>query len=261
MSATNHTTNYELPIFIGTDKPAWLVDWNGAMTAIDTAIHTAEGKADQAGTDIGGIESSISTINSTLTSINNAVSQLRLDTNANTGSIHTIQELIGNGTPTTSDKTLIGAINELDSDINMIHDLGNQTGNITFTPDSHVTLLNNPASRYAFNSDGSMGKIYGHVGFEITNASADSEGYISIATTQVLPIAKPDTAYRIYCNSCLLATSAYAFEGLVGAYFKINTNGSVTLQVYVGTSVTGWTHGRCFIGMVPFVIFAGDFGD
>ena len=117
MSATNHTTNYELPIFVGTDKPAWLVDWNGAMTAIDTAIHTAEGKADQAGTDIGGIESSISTINSTLTSINSAVSQLRLDTNANTGSINTIQELIGNGTPTTTDKTLIGAINELKADL------------------------------------------------------------------------------------------------------------------------------------------------
>ena len=115
MSATNHTTNYELPIFVGSDKPAWLVDWNGAMTAIDTAIHTAEGKADQAGTDIGGIESSISTINSTLSSISTAVSQLRTDTNANTGSINTITSLIGNGEPTTTDKTLIGAINELDS--------------------------------------------------------------------------------------------------------------------------------------------------
>lgn len=115
MSATNHTTNYELPIFVGTDKPAWLVDWNGAMTAIDTAIHTAEGKADQAGTDIGGIESSISTINSTLTSINSAVSQLRIDTNANTGSINTITSLIGNGEPTTTDKTIIGAINEINA--------------------------------------------------------------------------------------------------------------------------------------------------
>lgn len=115
MSATNHTTNYELPIFVGTDKPAWLVDWNGAMAAIDTAIHTAEGKADQAGTDIGGIESSISTINSTLTSINSAVSQLRIDTNANTGSINTITSLIGNGEPTTTDKTIIGAINEINA--------------------------------------------------------------------------------------------------------------------------------------------------
>lgn len=39
MSATNHTTYYELPIFIGTDSPSWLGDWNTAMTAIDTAIN------------------------------------------------------------------------------------------------------------------------------------------------------------------------------------------------------------------------------
>ena len=38
MSATNHTTNYNLPIFVGSDKPAWLVDFNGAMNAIDAAI-------------------------------------------------------------------------------------------------------------------------------------------------------------------------------------------------------------------------------
>ena len=38
MSATNTTTNYSLPLFIGTDKPAWLVDWNGAMTDIDSQM-------------------------------------------------------------------------------------------------------------------------------------------------------------------------------------------------------------------------------
>lgn len=39
MSATNKTANYELPEFIGTDKPSWLTDFNGAMTKIDTALH------------------------------------------------------------------------------------------------------------------------------------------------------------------------------------------------------------------------------
>ena len=40
MSATNTTTNYNLPIFIETDKPAWLVDFNGAMRAIDAQMKT-----------------------------------------------------------------------------------------------------------------------------------------------------------------------------------------------------------------------------
>lgn len=113
MSATNSTTNYSLPLFVPTDKPAWLVDWNGAMSAIDTAIKQAQTAADIAGTDIGTLQGDIVSINAALTSVNSAVSQLRLDTNSNTGAINTIQELIGNGTPVTTDKTIIGAINEI----------------------------------------------------------------------------------------------------------------------------------------------------
>lgn len=46
MSATNKTLNYELPIFIDTDKPSWLGDWNGAMTKIDNSIKTIDGVAE-----------------------------------------------------------------------------------------------------------------------------------------------------------------------------------------------------------------------
>ena len=55
MAHTNSTTNYNLPQFVGTDKPTWLGDVNGAMTAIDTAIagvavtaSGADSKADSA---------------------------------------------------------------------------------------------------------------------------------------------------------------------------------------------------------------------
>lgn len=40
MSHTNSTTNYGLPQFISTDKPAWMVDVNGAMQTIDSTMHT-----------------------------------------------------------------------------------------------------------------------------------------------------------------------------------------------------------------------------
>ena len=60
MSHTNSTTNYNLPQFVTTDKPAWLTDINGAFSAIDTAIDAAKDAADaaqtdatQAGTDAG----------------------------------------------------------------------------------------------------------------------------------------------------------------------------------------------------------------
>lgn len=41
MSATNSTPNYDLPLFIATDKPSWQGDFNGAMSKIDTAIKAA----------------------------------------------------------------------------------------------------------------------------------------------------------------------------------------------------------------------------
>lgn len=76
MSATNKTTYYELPIFIGTDTPSWLGDWNNAMNDIDTAINgvktaaqsaantanTANGKSDANTKSISAIQTEIETI-------------------------------------------------------------------------------------------------------------------------------------------------------------------------------------------------------
>lgn len=50
MTATNHTENYNLNQFVGTDRPTWLGDYNGDMAKIDAqlkknadAITSAEG--------------------------------------------------------------------------------------------------------------------------------------------------------------------------------------------------------------------------
>lgn len=48
MSATNKTTYYELPIFIGSDTPSWLGDWNNTMNALDGAINGVKTSADNA---------------------------------------------------------------------------------------------------------------------------------------------------------------------------------------------------------------------
>lgn len=38
MTATNHTKNYDLSQFVGTDRPTWLVDYNGDMAKIDAQM-------------------------------------------------------------------------------------------------------------------------------------------------------------------------------------------------------------------------------
>ena len=108
MGHTNQTANYNLPQFVGTDKPSWLGDINDAFAAIDTAIaaaaseaSTADGKADALTTTVSGHTTQIGTLQNTVT------------THGNT--LNTVTSLIGNGTPTTTDHTIIGAINELNA--------------------------------------------------------------------------------------------------------------------------------------------------
>lgn len=38
MTATNHTKNYNLSQFTGTDRPTWLGDYNGDMSKIDAQL-------------------------------------------------------------------------------------------------------------------------------------------------------------------------------------------------------------------------------
>lgn len=117
MPSTNQTPHYNLPEFVPTDKPAWLVDWNGAMGDIDTAIYTAESKADAAAAAASSATADISNIQSSLTSIQSQVTTLTNGVIHAEGDINTINSLIGSGEPTTQEKTIIGAINELAAEI------------------------------------------------------------------------------------------------------------------------------------------------
>ena len=117
MGATNKTTNYELPIFVGTDKPAWLVDWNGAMSDIDVAIKEAKTAADNAQTTANTATSDLSTLSGSVSTLSGTVASQGTAISGNTGAINTINSLIGNGEPTTQDKTIIGAINEIAAEI------------------------------------------------------------------------------------------------------------------------------------------------
>lgn len=40
MASTNKTEHYDLPIFVSSDIPTWLGDWNTAMGDIDEALYT-----------------------------------------------------------------------------------------------------------------------------------------------------------------------------------------------------------------------------
>jgi hypothetical protein len=126
MSATNHTSTIELSQYISTDKPTYLTDYNGDMLKIDNAIaadrdsiataqltaNTADGKADINKTSIDSLNVQLNGDPEDPTDVGVAG-----DLNALEGTVNTVTALLGNGSPTTSDQTVIGAINGLEGAI------------------------------------------------------------------------------------------------------------------------------------------------
>lgn len=55
MTATNHTENYNLSQFAGTDRPTWLGDYNGDMARIDAQLK--QNADDIASATAGGLTS------------------------------------------------------------------------------------------------------------------------------------------------------------------------------------------------------------
>lgn len=82
-ASTNKTANYDLPQFVGTDKPTWLGDINEAMADIDAGMHenatniesmasdvaSASATASQASQDVSALTSTVNTLSSNVTAV------------------------------------------------------------------------------------------------------------------------------------------------------------------------------------------------
>lgn len=94
MSATNSTTNYHLPIFIGTDIPSWLVDWNNAMTNLDNAVGEALLAGQTAEADVKALESTVKSIQTAVTTLTNSVNDNTTDITDLTGQMVAYTQIV-----------------------------------------------------------------------------------------------------------------------------------------------------------------------
>lgn len=114
------TTNYGLCQYEGSDKTSYLVNYNDDMLKIDTAIKNASDGGAGAQTTADRAESKADTNTGSINTLNtqiNGAGGIASDLSTVVGNVQTINSLIGNGTPTTADQTIIGAINSLESAI------------------------------------------------------------------------------------------------------------------------------------------------
>ena len=101
MAHTNATANYELSQFLGTDKPAWLVDYNGDMLKIDTALKNVADAEASSAEDIQELQDAIGAegLTGRITDIENDIGDIKTE--------------IGNVVLPTTAQSLTGAIAEL----------------------------------------------------------------------------------------------------------------------------------------------------
>ena len=158
MSASQTTTNYNLPVFEPIDVPAWLTDWNSAMGDIDTAIAAAKTAADTAQLTASGAANGVSTLNTTVGNLQTTVGNLGSTITSLGNSLNTVQSLIGNGTPTTTDQTIIGAINEI---------------NAAYKDAANIEFDNDGTGMTATNVQAAIVEAYNHGGGGGASAAAD----------------------------------------------------------------------------------------
>ena len=101
MAHTNSTANYELSQFLGTDKPAWLVDYNGDMLKIDTALKANADAEAASAEDIQELQDAIGAegLTGRITDIENDIGDIKTE--------------IGSVSLPTTAQSLTGAIAEL----------------------------------------------------------------------------------------------------------------------------------------------------
>ena len=220
MSATNSTPTINLPLFIGTDKPAWLVDWNGAMNAIDSAIAALQTAESGTAASLSALANSVTALSNTVSqqttaieTVTQSVNQLAGNVTTINGNINTINELIGNGTPTTTDKTIIGAINELKEDIDELAPGGEVDA-------ADVTYDNQTSGLAATDVQAAIDEVYAAIPVTPAATSEVQRGILTVGSTSVaLTFASQtigaNTLVDVYTNDYAVAPTNVSISGQV----------------------------------------------
>ena len=228
MSHTNSTTNYNLPQFIGTDKPTWLNDVNGAFSAIDAQMKLNADSATSAGTSA--------------TTANNAIGTLaNLETTAKTDLVSAVNEVnttagtalnVANSAGGTAGATATDLANFI-AKFNINASSSNANVQVT-----RGAIAKNPT--LSQNSDGSMFKFYGTLQI---NAFSSTSG-ASVTFTAIAGM----TGYKGFATGCYLTTAptvAYVIKG--AGDNTLHNQADTQVQARSVTDIAVGTDGQIYI--------------
>lgn len=240
MSSTNKTTNYELSQFIGTDKPAWLTDYNADMGKIDAGIHSAKSTADGADGKATANTSAIGTIaNLTTDAKTNLVAAVNeVDSHADTA-LNTASTAAGNASQALTTANGLAAYLSITPTAIPSNKVITSNGTVN---SSELTI--------ALNSTNTFGKLYGIFGH--TPATSGNQ----VITLNIDSGIHPDTAFTISPAGIATQTDASISQAANYISATFNPNGTITLEYWGGYANKKY-NGTLF----PCCYFFTDFGD
>ena len=238
MASTNKTTHYELSQFLGTDKPAWLTDYNSDMSKIDAGINTAQttataadGKGTANATNIGNLEN--------------------LTTSTKTSTVAAINEVDGHADA--AQETANTAVNNSIANAGDITDIKKELNwntflDLTFTGSVQPNTQN---VKLAMNESKNQFKLYGQIAYS-TNTAGSEFDLVSQDTGL-----RPDQAINI------TGTSIKRRDVNINQYYEIDpwtytlgTDGRITVHVPRGNNVT-----YISINFIACITILKQFGD
>lgn len=239
MSYTNHTTNYNLPQYVGTDKPTYLGDFNSAMSAIDTQMKLNADSASTAGTNATTANTNIGTL-------------ANLETTAKTNLVSAINEVntaVGTAQNTANSASSSASI----ANLNIAK--FNLTERSTLSPNTNKGTIDSSVTNVQFATDttSSVFKIYGRA--YIKNLSGQS-GTLTVTLGQTS--LRPATSYSINTGALVNRLFDSGHTDTVPRNITINTDGSIVLS---DTLPTGLNVVEYSIMLPPCLYFNSDFGD
>ena len=210
MGSTNKTANYDLPQWIGTDKPTWLGDMNDAFLKIDTGM-----KSNQ--TEISGAVSDAGNALSKATSAEQGVNTLTPI--VNTASENASQAL---STANNAQSTAGTANTNANSALSKLATF-EWSSQVNLTKPSGVKWEDFKAT-YCYNSGLSLLNLYG----EITGSYSDSNNMIANRSTLfTLPTSFPrPTAFRSIYGGIMCYLTVNGAGLLLPGILNVNPNGT-----------------------------------
>lgn len=286
MASTNKTQYFELSQYVASDKPTYLVDYNGDMAKIDGGLHTATVNSSNALTSVGNITNLNTTVKTdTVSAINEVVGNVAdnsadIVTNSNnittnSTSIGTLANLstvtktnlvsatnevnskVGNlsNLNTTYKNDVVGSINEVKADINFSNFKQYNVSSSDFIKGTNIHI--EPFTLYvARTANNNYAKVYGSFGgYAMTSDIGNTEFVLS---NTGIPISESFYVMGVGVSTKLQSINGTdAITYLTRADLEFNTNGSITIK----TNITWQTGGYYTIVLHPCLIQTKSFGD